>query len=107
MEFEDVQFEDMSNNLALFRVLQESLTNIIRHANAKTASVLLFKSRNKINLVVQDDGKGLPSDKMRSSKSLGLMGMYERIKYAGGEMKISKPVVGGTKIWVIIPLKIS
>jgi two-component system sensor histidine kinase UhpB len=105
MEFEDVQFEDMNHNLALFRVLQESLTNIIRHAHAKTASVLLFKSRKKINLVVQDDGKGIPSDKIRSSESLGLMGMFERVKYAGGEMNISNPASGGTKISVIIPLK--
>jgi len=105
MEFENVQFEDMNQNLALLRVLQESLTNIIRHAEAKTASVLLFKSRKKINLVVQDDGKGIPEDKIRSSKSLGLMGMFERIKYAGGEMNISKPASGGTKISVIIPLK--
>jgi PAS domain S-box-containing protein len=105
MEFEDVQFEDMNHNLALFRILQESLTNIIRHAHAKTASVILFKSRKKINLVIQDDGKGIPTDKIRSSESLGLMGMFERIKYAGGEMNISKPASGGTKISVIIPLK--
>ncbi len=107
MEFENVQSENMNINLALYRVLQESLTNIIRHANAKVAIVDLCRIRNKIRLLVQDDGIGIPDDKIGSSKSFGLLGMFERVKYAGGRMNISKAAKGGTKILVEIPLESS
>jgi len=105
MEFEDIQIENMNSNLALYRVLQESLTNIIRHANAKTATVKLSSSLRKIILLIHDDGIGIPDDKIKSSNSLGLLGMFERIKYAGGQMNISNPATGGTRILVEIPLE--
>jgi signal transduction histidine kinase len=105
MEFEDIQIENMNSNLALYRVLQESLTNIIRHANAKTVTVKLSSSFNKIILLIHDDGIGIPDDKIKSSNSLGLLGMFERIKYAGGQMNISNPATGGTMILVEIPLE--
>lgn len=100
-----MEFENMNSNLALYRVLQESLTNIIRHANAKVARVKLSRIRNKVMLLVQDNGIGIPDDKIGSSKCLGLLGMFERIKYAGGRMNISKPARGGTKILVDIPFE--
>lgn len=105
MEFENIQFENMNSNLALYRVLQESLTNIIRHANAKVARIKLSRIRNNVILLIQDNGIGIPDDKISSSKCLGLLGMFERIKYAGGRMNISKPARGGTKILVDIPFE--
>jgi signal transduction histidine kinase len=105
MEFENIQFENMNSNLALYRVLQESLTNIIRHAKAKVARVKLSRIRNKVIFLIQDNGIGIPDDKIKSSKCLGLLGMFERIKYAGGRMDISKPARGGTKILVDIPIE--
>ena len=104
MEFENILFENRNTSLAFYRILQESLTNIIRHACAKNAEVNFFKTKTRITLMVQDDGIGISPDKIKSSKSLGLLGMFERIKYAGGNMKISQSVAGGTKITVNISL---
>ena len=105
IEIEDVQTESISKNLAIYRVLQESLTNIIRHADAKKVKVKLCKIKKDIVLLIQDNGIGISPDKIRSSKSLGLMGMSERVKYLGGHMEITAPDKGGAIIKIYIPIK--
>jgi signal transduction histidine kinase len=105
MDMDDVQAENMSKNLAIYRVLQESLTNIIRHAGAKKVKIKLCKIKKDIVLIIQDDGIGISPDKIRSSKSLGLLGMFERVKQSGGHMEITTPYKGGTKLRIYIPIK--
>jgi PAS domain S-box-containing protein len=105
MEFEKVQSENMSKNLALYRVLQESLTNIARHADAEQVTVKLFRTDEKLVLIIQDDGIGISPDKISSLKSLGLFGMFERAKNQGGHMEIVSPGQGGVHICVTIPIK--
>ncbi len=104
MEINDVQSDLMNTNLAIYRVLQESLTNIIRHAEARNVKVNLLRKKNDIVLKVQDDGKGISADKLNSNKSLGLMGMHERVKQAQGTMEISAAAKGGTIIKIRIPI---
>ena len=105
IEIEDVQTENLRKNLSLYRVAQELLTNIIRHSGAKTVRVILRKTKNDIVMSIQDDGIGISPDKVRSSKSLGFLGMFERVKQSAGNMEIKTPSKGGTSIRVIIPIK--
>jgi PAS domain S-box-containing protein len=105
MHLDDVQMDDMRKNLNIYRILQESFTNIIRHAGAKKVQVKLGKIKNDLILTIQDDGIGISPEKINSSASLGLLGMSERAKQCGGRFEIICPVKGGTEISVYVPIK--
>ncbi len=102
---EDVKTDDIKKDLAMYRVLHESLTNIVRHANADNVSVNLYQNRNFIVLSIKDDGIGIPVDRINSSKSLGLLGMSERLKQVKGRLEILSPKKGGTIIRIYMPTK--
>jgi two-component system sensor histidine kinase UhpB len=99
----DIQLDDMLSNLTLYRVFQESLTNVIRHANAKNVFIKLAMKDSDIELIISDDGIGISSGKATSPKSLGILGMRERVRYAGGSLDITSPPEGGTTVNVRIP----
>lgn len=86
----------------LFRVVQESLTNVMRHARARHVSVKLREAPERLVLVVEDDGRGMKSGKMR--RGLGLLGMEERIRELGGVFMVESTPGAGTKIRAEIPL---
>jgi PAS domain S-box-containing protein len=82
-------------SIALFRIFQESLTNVARHAHAKKVSSSLMYENNLLVLRVADDGKGFDSSQTAKKKTLGLLGMKERILMINGNFEInSKPGVG-------------
>jgi signal transduction histidine kinase len=90
----------------LFRVAQEALTNVVKHANAKTATVHLSFGSDDITLGVVDDGSGFDTQIMSLDSrrpSLGLMGMEERAKEMGGRFYLQSQSGGGTKVEVVIP----
>jgi two-component system, chemotaxis family, CheB/CheR fusion protein len=90
----------------LYRIAQEALNNIIKHAAAANVSVLLEKSRNKVSLIIEDDGIGFnPKNKANCKKGLGLVGMSERAKICGGKLEIESAKGKGTTVFVRIPLK--
>lgn len=89
---------------ALYRVLQECLTNVARHSNATRLSVRARATRDHIELRVADNGQGMSPDAADSPKSLGLIGMRERVRLVGGSLSISRPAEGGTEILVQAPL---
>jgi signal transduction histidine kinase len=90
---------------AAFRIFQECLTNVIRHAQAKSVSVSLCQEEENILLVVQDDGIGFcESDLSNSLGSLGLLGMKERAQFCGGEVQISSSPGKGTTVTVRVPV---
>jgi signal transduction histidine kinase len=89
----------------LYRIAQEAITNIIRHAKATQASVILMCRENEIVLLVEDNGVGFDMKKAESSRTLGLMGMRERAVLVGGELTIDSEAGKGTTIRVRIPLK--
>jgi signal transduction histidine kinase len=90
---------------AAFRIFQECLTNVVRHAQAKSVSVSLCQEDENIVLVVQDDGIGFcESDLLNSLGSLGLLGMKERAQFCGGEVQISSSPGKGTKVTVRVPV---
>ena len=80
----------------IYRVIQESLTNCARHAEASNVRITIHGSRDRINLTVQDDGKGFDTRSIGGS-GLGLIGMEERIKILGGRLTISSQEVDGYK----------
>jgi signal transduction histidine kinase len=100
---DDVQTNDINKDLAMYRVLQESFTNIAKHAKASNVQVKLYKSRNYIVLLIKDDGIGIPAEKINSPKSLGLLGMSERLKQVKGKIKILSPKKGGTIVRIFMP----
>jgi two-component system sensor histidine kinase UhpB len=89
---------------AVFRILQESLTNVTRHAAASRVSIEVQESGDEIRLTVQDDGCGLPDKKDRRRNSYGLIGMHERVKMLGGYLEISSAPGKGTRIEAVIPV---
>ena len=89
--------------ITIYRVLQESLTNIARHAGARNAWVVLGASGNSLELEVEDDGRGIEGADLARSRSLGLKGMRERVLYLGGSVEFGRAPRGGTRVLVRLP----
>jgi two-component system, NarL family, sensor histidine kinase LiaS len=88
----------------IFRILQESLSNILRHAKAKRVEVKLSMIRNKIHFRVTDNGIGFSMDDSKKSSSYGMGLMRERVAEIGGVLNVSSAPGHGTMIEVIVPL---
>jgi signal transduction histidine kinase len=84
--------------IALFRVVQEGLTNVARHAGATSASVLVAARDERLRVVVEDDGKGF--DASAPTNRLGLAGIRERVELLGGELRIESAPGAGTAVIV-------
>jgi len=82
--------------LALFRIVQEALTNIARHSRARKAEIVLQHKKEQLYLSIADDGTGIPKEKMHSRHSYGLLGMQERAESCGGKLRVSSG--SGTRI---------
>ena len=95
---------DQERSTALFRILQEAFTNILRHARASRAEVRLVRQQNTVVLKIRDNGTGIPLHRITDSKSVGLTGMRERVHPWGGSVAISGSNGKGTEIIVTIPL---
>ena len=89
-----------------FRIFQETLTNVIRHAGATQVTVDLKEADGRISLEVKDNGRGIARTDVFNNRSMGLLGMRERAALLGGVFKIgSIPRGKGTRVFVSIPLK--
>jgi len=92
---------------ATFRIFQECLTNVIRHAQAKSVRVDLCQEEESILLTVEDDGIGFHESGISNALgSLGLLGMKERAQFCGGDVHISSSPGNGTKVTVRVPVDI-
>jgi len=99
----DVQLDrDLATNL--FRIFQESLTNVARHADAKQVDVAIRLDHGRLHLEIADDGVGVPEIGPRGA-TLGLLGMRERAQRLGGDCTIKRRTPRGTIVSVIVPLK--
>lgn len=92
-------------NTVCFRIFQESLTNIIRHAKATCVEVSLAEDRNRLTLDVKDNGQGITPDQIASIRSIGLLGMHERAALLGGKVQIRGVPGHGTHVTLTIPLE--
>lgn len=90
---------------ALFRILQEVLTNITRHAKAKKVRVEMAKADGAILLTIADDGIGITEEQIQNPKSLGLLGVRERAVILGGSVVVTGEQGGGTTVKVRMPIK--
>ncbi|MEZ5029057.1 MAG: ATP-binding protein [Ferruginibacter sp.] len=101
-------FDDININPAisinLFRILQESLTNIARHSKAKQVRINLEKTGNNILLMIQDDGIGFNKTSKKNGRAFGLLGINERVAMLNGQSSIETAPGRGTNIIVVLPL---
>jgi signal transduction histidine kinase len=89
---------------ALYRILQESLTNVARHARASRVEVILERVDGALQLTVRDDGRGFSPAETRAQKTYGLLGLRERSVLLGGEESVTSEPGRGTTIEVRLPL---
>jgi signal transduction histidine kinase len=89
---------------AVFRVFQEILTNVARHAHATSVTVRLHEEDGHLVLSVRDDGQGFDRDRATAAGSLGLLGMNERVRHLGGAADVQSTPGEGTSVKVRIPL---
>ncbi len=89
---------------SIFRILQESLTNIIRHAGASRTTITMKLDQGNLILLVHDDGRGISEDEIAQKKSFGITGMKERVELLGGKFNIHGIQGKGTLLSVEIPL---
>ena len=90
--------------IALFSVFQELITNVFRHAEASCVDIGLRKQGKKITLTVNDNGKGITQEQINAPRSLGLIGIRERVQYWGGTVTVIGVPCEGTHVTVSIPL---
>ena len=88
----------------MFRILQETLTNISRHALASCVYVHLKTRGDELILDIKDNGVGISEEQITSSRSIGLVGMRERAGDLGGNVNISRMAGGGTQVLLKVPL---
>jgi signal transduction histidine kinase len=91
---------------ALYRIVQEALTNVARHAQAKSASILIEKHSDTIRAIVEDDGVGFDINTNHGERHLGLLGMRERAELLNGTLTIESASERGTSIFIEIPIQI-
>jgi signal transduction histidine kinase len=95
---------DLNCSTALFRILQETLTNVCRHAEATKVRLTLSEKGNELVLIVTDNGKGIAEQRLSDPLSLGIIGMRERAFCLDGEVSIGTLPDGGTSVRVSIPI---
>ncbi|OPY05071.1 MAG: Sensor histidine kinase LiaS [Syntrophaceae bacterium PtaB.Bin038] len=95
---------DADMSFSIYRIVQETLTNISRHAEASRVTISLRQSADRVELVVRDNGKGITQEQLAKPNSYGLLGIRERAYHWGGEALITGRRNQGTTVKVSIPL---
>jgi PAS domain S-box-containing protein len=96
---------DPSLSTTVFRIFQEAMTNIVRHARATEVQVVFGKSAKKLLLVVRDNGRGVTDEEIADPRSLGILGARERAALLGGRVRIRGTPGKGTSVILRVPLK--
>ena len=92
---------------ALFRIFQEIMTNVVRHANASIVTLQASLYEDGLTITVKDDGHGMISERRSDPNSWGIIGMKERIRYFGGSFIISGGSTGaGTSVTIQLPIEV-
>ena len=97
-------------DISVYRIIQEALTNITKHAEASSVSVILRYRDSSLVAIIEDDGSGFNVDSVMASpdeKGLGLFGMFERVSLIGGNITIESQPGVGTTIYLEVPLKVT
>ncbi len=94
---------DGDHSIALFRIVQESLSNIVRHAAAHDVHITLSQDGDGMYLLVEDDGRGFDAAAVDHSTHFGLLGVSERVTSLGGTLEIDSRPGDGTRLAVTLP----
>ncbi|MGE5189711.1 MAG: histidine kinase [Gemmatimonadota bacterium] len=94
---------DRERSTAVFRIFQEALTNVARHARATKVEAILESGDGALSLEVRDNGRGITSAEISGTKSLGIIGIRERVRWLGGEVRIDGSPGAGTVVAVTLP----
>ncbi|NER80763.1 MAG: tetratricopeptide repeat protein [Leptolyngbya sp. SIO1D8] len=108
VEFHAFDLEERLNEqteVSVYRLIQEALNNVVKHAYAKEVLVQLSKSENSMNITIEDDGIGFNVAQVRKKGGMGLRNLESRIKYLNGELQIISRENKGTELIIDIPLK--
>jgi signal transduction histidine kinase len=90
--------------IALYRIVQEALTNVVKYARARHVSVDLGLGADVLTLLIEDDGVGIPDSAQKSRLSHGIAGMRQRVRALRGDFSIARRAEGGTVIEISVPL---
>ena len=94
----------LSTQTAIYRVVQEALTNIGKHADPKQVSLKITRDKREVDITIEDDGVGFDQNKVSEKKTLGLLAMEERVKILGGSFELWSQPNRGTRITFRIPI---
>jgi signal transduction histidine kinase len=97
---------DSERSTAVFRILQEALTNVARHARATRVDISLQEQDRQLVLHIHDNGRGISDAELSSTSRFGLLGMRERAHIFGGDVMIEAAPEGGTVVTVRIPVAV-
>ena len=95
---------DQERSTVIFRIFQETLTNIFRHAEATRVNISLREEAGELVFMIKDNGKGITEEQISDPRAFGLIGIQERVRFLGGEVKISGIPEKGTRVTVGVPL---
>jgi len=107
IEVQDFGLEDRLSNhieITIFRIVQELITNIIKHAQATEATISLTQHDSELNIMVEDNGKGFKVGKLQDKDGMGLGSIERRVKHLEGTMEVDSSIGKGTNIIIDIPL---
>lgn len=96
---------DEKTSLALFRIFQEALTNVAKHAQATRVSIRLDAEGNNLVLEISDNGRGISAEDMNKPKSFGLRGIQERMRGLGGSLELARNSPQGSRVILRAPYK--
>lgn len=99
----ELRLDDQAST-AIFRIVQEALTNVARHAQASRVTLTLYRSNDELLVTIRDDGRGIIDADMEKAQSLGLVGMRERVWGLKGEISIGTDGGSGTRIDIELPI---
>jgi PAS domain S-box-containing protein len=99
----ELRLDDQAST-AIFRIIQEALTNIARHARASLVTMNLYRINGELLITIRDDGRGIREEDLEKAESLGLVGMRERVWALRGEISISADEPPGTRIDIVLPV---
>ena len=106
LDLDTEEILDRDLNTALFRIFQESLTNVGRHADATEVVVKLKMAPDEVVLIIRDNGRGITDSEIRDPRSLGLLGMRERVRTFDGEIVLEGTSGEGTTVTVRMPRQV-
>ncbi|MEB0014477.1 PAS domain-containing protein [Glaciimonas sp. Gout2] len=95
---------DAERSIMLFRIVQEAITNVVRHAEASKIMIRILRHKNIILVEIKDDGKGIETGQLLSGEAWGILGMHERTRYFGAQLNVRGVSGMGTTVRLRLPL---